>query len=540
MRKTITNALLRCSSFVTQLSKHRYFPLCTRILCLLCFILFLFALFYGTVQIFTIPFTSSLAMFLIWVLWWPFLYMTIFFFGRIWCGFLCPLVLATDIGNKIWRSKAINYKRWAFVPFILFFIIVYIEQVSGLFLSAQVTLLFFLSFFVLAFFFGMMLPRYSFCKLVCPIGTLLGVFSRLSLFGLRTKKEVCEKCSEKFCILGGKTTPCPVFLNVPALNSNKDCLLCAKCIKNCPYDSAAFGFISPGEELKKKINFTLSESFFIIALFGLALVLTTNGTALTRIISAFFPFLLTGAFLRAADFLIALAIFLGIFLLLCFGCAKLLRVNLRSFLSEVGYFYLPLIFCIMFYTITFGFLGPWLPIDTMTVLFLKYFFLGIGVVWSAFLIWEQKKEGVARMLLFFFLGILVFFWAGLVIADPLHLVTEEKHTVFIKPGVIVQMESYSMGFNPNVLVVEKGTQVVLNITNIDIMHAFDLDAFNVHYVLFAGEPVEISFIPDRVGEFPFFCTIPGHTEAGMKGVMIVVDSLEEYKRDFPPVYITGG
>ncbi len=532
MEIKIKTHLLRCFSFATQLCKKRYFPLCTRFLCLLFFFLFLLALFYGTIWIVTIPFTSSWAMFLIWVLWWPFLYITIFFFGRIWCGFLCPLVLATEMGNKIWRGKAINYRKLAFIPFVLFFIIVYIEQVSGLFLSAKVTLLFFLSFFALAFFFGIVLPRYSFCKLICPIGTLLGVFSRLSLFGLRTKKEICEKCSEKFCILGGKTAPCPVFLNVPALNSNKDCLLCAKCIKNCPHDSAAFGLISPGKELGKKINFTLSESFFIIALFGLALVLTTNGTALTREISALFPFMLTGALLRAADFLIALALFLSIFLLLGFCCANLLRINLVQFLSEAGYSYLPLIFFIMFYTITFGFLGPWLPLNTMTVLFLKYFFLGIGASWSAFLIWEQKKENAVRMLLFFFLGILILLWAGLVIADPLHLVTEEKHIFFIESGTIVQIESYSMGFNPNVLIVEKGTPVVLNITNIDIMHAFDLDAFDVHYVLFAGDAVEISFIPDRIGEFPFFCTIPGHTEAGMKGKIIVVDSLEEYKRGY--------
>lgn len=532
---TIKKYLLRCSSFATQLSKYRFFPLLTRILSLLFFFLFLLALFYGTIRIFTIPFTSSWTMFLIWVLWWPFLYITIFFFGRIWCGFLCPLVLATDIGNKIGsgkRGKTFNFRRCAFVPFVLFFIIVYIEQVSGLFLSAQVTLLFFLSFFVLAFFFGMVLPRYSFCKLICPIGTLLGVFSRLSLFGLRTKKEICEKCSEKFCILGGKTTPCPVFLNVPALNSNKDCLLCAKCIKNCPYDSAAFGFIPPGEELKKKINFTLSESLFIIALFGLALVLTTNGTELTRRIGTFFPFLFTGALLRAADFVIAITLFLGIFLFIGFCCAKLLRINLTQFLSEAGYFYLPLIFGIMFYTITFGFLGPWLPLSTSVVMIFKYILVSIGTVWSAFLIWEQKKEGTIRMLLFFFLGILVLLWTGLVIADPLHLVTEEKNIFFIEAGTIVQMKSYSMGFNPNVLVVEKGMPLVLNISNIDIMHAFDLDAFNVHYVLFAGDSVEISFTPNMVGEFPFFCTIPGHTEAGMKGMLIVVDSLEEYKKEY--------
>ncbi|NBI28666.1 cupredoxin domain-containing protein [Chengkuizengella marina] len=44
---------------------------------------------------------------------------------------------------------------------------------------------------------------------------------------------------------------------------------------------------------------------------------------------------------------------------------------------------------------------------------------------------------------------------------------------------------------------------------------------NIHMNVNAGQTVSIKFIPKEAGEFEFYCTVPGHKEAGMVGKFIV-------------------
>lgn len=515
------------AGLLTDLSRKEYFPLAMRIASVFLFITIIATLFYGSIRVLSYSFTSKAAMIAVWTLWWPFLYITLFFFARLWCGFLCPLSFANEAGNYLHKGKAIDYRKWAFVPFVLFFFIVYLEQVSGLFLSVSITMfLFVLSFFV-SFLVGMILPRWSFCKLVCPIGTLLGVFSRLSVIGLRTKRDVCEKCTNRICLIGGKANPCPMYNNVPTIDSNKDCLLCANCIKNCPNDSARIIMVSPGEELKRKSGFTLSESYFIMALFGMAFILTTNGTLLARKILALFSVVLAGPLLKAADFLIGVGLFVVAFTILGYLCARLMKVRPSHFLSEAGYYYLPAIFFIMFYTIFFGFLGPLLHVKDVVILVSKYVFLAVGVLWSAYLMKEMCSNRKVRVLQLVFLALIAVLWGGVLIQDYFHVVAAEDRQVVVKSGEIVSLTAYSMGFDPAVIVAEKGAHIVLNVTNKDITHAFDIERFGVHYILKGGSTMRVMFTPNETGEFEFHCSIPGHTEAGMKGKLIIVDNLSE-------------
>lgn len=523
----------RITEWLTRISTSNSIPLATRIGGLLFFLFLLAAFLFGTIKIASYEFTSKTAMIIVWSLWWPFIYLTLFFIARMWCGFICPLSLVNQWGNRLHKGRTINYRRWAFLPFVLFFIVVYLEQTSGLFLSVPVTIVFFSLFFVIAFVMGVLFTRYSFCKIICPIGTLLGVFSRLSIIGVRTKKDICATCTEKSCLLGGKAQPCPMFNNVPAIASNKDCLMCMNCVKNCPHDSAHIAVVAPGKEILEKRNFTLSESYFIIALFGFAAVLTANGTILTRKILEAFHISLNGAVLRGADFLIAIGLFIVVFTLFGYVCAKIISVKPKKFLSEAGYIYLPTIFFILFFTIAFGFLQPWLALGERMITAFKLFFLGIGVVWSAYLIIKMavpavtpdKKKLTKKMVMaiqFFLLVLIALLWAGVFIGTLLDAGTTEN-ALLVKEGDIVKIDAYSMGFDPTVLVVKKGTKVVIDVTNKDIVHSFDIDEFNVHQVIKGGETTRITFTPNKTGEFQFYCIIPGHTEAGMKGILRVVE-----------------
>ena len=529
----------KLAELIDKLSRIKHIPLATRIFSLFFTMVLLTFLFYGTISVFSFKFTSKTAMFIIWILWWPFLYITLLFFSRLWCGFLCPISLFNEAGNKLQRGKVkgVNYRKWAFVPFILFFVIVYLEQMSGLFLSTSITFWFIITSFTLAFLMGIMLSRYAFCKLVCPIGVILGLFGRLSIIGLRTKKEVCAKCTKQWCILGGRKAPaCPVYINVPKINTNKDCLICANCIKNCPHDAAYVGLVKPGKELIEKVNFSLSESFFIMALFGLAAILTTPGTHFARKIIYLTGYYPVGAVLRLADFLIGLAIFILFYAIISYILSKLLKVNLKTTLAETGYYFLPLIFTIMFFTISFGFLGPWLPIGEKAMVLIKYFFLTVGLIWSYYMVKKidlPKNDKLTktqvlwgRRILIGSLIILTLFWGIFLVSN--NMTYADKEPVIAKTGKTIKMDSYSMGFTPNVIIAEKGQEITIEINNIDIIHSFDIDEFNVHVFLPAASVRTVTFTPNKTGEFMFYCNIPGHTEAGMRGRLIVVDSIEDY------------
>jgi plastocyanin len=67
-----------------------------------------------------------------------------------------------------------------------------------------------------------------------------------------------------------------------------------------------------------------------------------------------------------------------------------------------------------------------------------------------------------------------------------------------------------------------GELVALRLENSDSQtHSFDIDEFNVHVPMPTNAPALALFTPTEPGSYRFYCDIPGHTEAGMVGTLIV-------------------
>jgi plastocyanin len=67
-----------------------------------------------------------------------------------------------------------------------------------------------------------------------------------------------------------------------------------------------------------------------------------------------------------------------------------------------------------------------------------------------------------------------------------------------------------------------GETVALRLENQDAQsHSFDIDEFNVHTLLPAGATSLALFTASTPGTYTFYCSIPGHREAGMVGTLIV-------------------
>jgi polyferredoxin len=75
------------------------------------------------------------------------------------------------------------------------------------------------------------------CRALCPLGALLGVFSRWSILGLKKSREKCNDCKRCAMFCQGGDDPMP---GVPWRKA--ECHLCFNCVSECPSSGIRFEF----------------------------------------------------------------------------------------------------------------------------------------------------------------------------------------------------------------------------------------------------------------------------------------------------------
>jgi polyferredoxin len=75
------------------------------------------------------------------------------------------------------------------------------------------------------------------CRGLCPLGALLGVFSRYAIFGLEKKSSTCDHCN--LCLLSCQGADNP---DVGSRWRQAECHLCLNCQASCPQGSLSFKF----------------------------------------------------------------------------------------------------------------------------------------------------------------------------------------------------------------------------------------------------------------------------------------------------------
>jgi polyferredoxin len=94
-------------------------------------------------------------------------------------------------------------------------------------------------------------PRF-WCRILCPLGALLGIFSRISILRLDKDQGKCTNCQlcSKSC--QGAASP------MPGQDwENAECLLCFNCFYSCPEDALSFRFrwspkLNPGPDMGRR------------------------------------------------------------------------------------------------------------------------------------------------------------------------------------------------------------------------------------------------------------------------------------------------
>jgi uncharacterized cupredoxin-like copper-binding protein len=94
-----------------------------------------------------------------------------------------------------------------------------------------------------------------------------------------------------------------------------------------------------------------------------------------------------------------------------------------------------------------------------------------------------------------------------------------------KPQTVTIKATDALKFEPALITVKSGTVVRLTLENTGVLeHDWMVDGLDGKTVQVHAKPkstAAVEFTPTSPGTYEFYCSIPGHREAGMKGVLTV-------------------
>lgn len=219
----------------------------------------------------------NIATILTWTIWWAAIVFTFVFIGRVWC-MMCPFGAAQDWLGRLFSINRDFPKslRNIYLSSFLFFALTWWDSYSGIVNKPAMTSYLLIGFFVVAIGMALVYKGRSFCRYVCPIGGLIGLYSMFSPIELRNKcMEVCRDHKVKECLKGSdKGRPCPMFVTPMTLDRNNYCNFCSECIKSCSQDNIVVRSRGFAQDLWVSSKGFLDEAFLAMMLVGISIIVT--------------------------------------------------------------------------------------------------------------------------------------------------------------------------------------------------------------------------------------------------------------------------
>ncbi|MEP0918670.1 sigma 54-interacting transcriptional regulator [Leptolyngbya sp. DQ-M1] len=227
----------------------------------------------------------NFALNLFWAWWWMLILVAFPFVGRLWCA-VCPFMIYGELAQKIslwlyprklqpWpRQAAEKWGGWFL--FGMFTLILLWEELWNLENTAYLSGYLLLLITAGAVIFSVLFERRFWCRYLCPIGGMNGLFAKLAMIELRAQQGICSAtCTTYQCYKGGpqkgegmETGGCPIYSHPAQLRDNRDCVLCMTCLKACPHRSVELNLRPPGIELWTTHQPTYPEVCLLFLLFG--------------------------------------------------------------------------------------------------------------------------------------------------------------------------------------------------------------------------------------------------------------------------------
>lgn len=191
--------------------------------------------------------------------------------GRFVCGWLCPFGLIQDLLHKIpvpWKRKNLpGHKVLVWIKYVILVVFVillpsvitdiigqgspwfckYICPSGTLFGGIPLTIrnpdlrnaIGFLfgwkMMLLIIIIFGAVFINRPFCKYLCPLGAIYGLFHPIAFYRIEVDKEKCISC-------GKCQKACGADIEVWKDPNSRECIRCGDCVKSCPTGAICSGF----------------------------------------------------------------------------------------------------------------------------------------------------------------------------------------------------------------------------------------------------------------------------------------------------------
>ena len=258
-----------------------------------------------------------------WAWWWPLILLSFPFVGRLWCA-VCPFMIYGEVAQwlslKVWPRQLQGWPRaWAerwggWILYGGFALILLWEELWNLENTAYLSGWLLLIITAGAVICSVLFERRFWCRYLCPIGGMNGLFAKLAMVELRAQQGVCSaSCNTYHCYKGGpaegegqETNGCPIYSHPAQLTDNRNCVLCMTCLKACPHQSVELNLRPPAIELWTTPSGSSYEVALLLLLLGAVLLhrlpqLTTlvlgsdsvlktfGGNAIAAVVTLFLP-----------------------------------------------------------------------------------------------------------------------------------------------------------------------------------------------------------------------------------------------------------
>ena len=224
------------------------------------------------------------ALVLFWAWWWPLILLAYPLVGRLWCSF-CPFMVWGEITQRLahllgWQPQRWprgDSDRWA-APLLAggFALILIWEEVWNLPDNARLSSCLLLLITAGAVIGSLRFEKRFWCRYLCPVGGMNGLFAKLAISELRAQTGICSgSCSSYACFKGGPaegeglaSSGCPLGTHPAHLDDNRNCVLCLTCAQACPHRSVVLRLRPPAADLNRDMRPPAGECGLILVLAG--------------------------------------------------------------------------------------------------------------------------------------------------------------------------------------------------------------------------------------------------------------------------------
>jgi ferredoxin len=253
-----------------------------------------------------------------WTLWWCLIIFTFIIAGRFWC-MMCPFAAIGDLAQKL---MSLNKKlpRWLQNMGLqtgLFVLLTWAFTILAFTSKPFVTAVVIVLILVAAVIFSIIYQRRSFCRHICPIGAVIGIYSMVSPIELRPSKEGrCEFHKNKTC-----GDACPMLESPYEMDNNVYCNFCMKCQPACASENLGLRLRSFGKDIYASLHKSPAEALAALFLLGVVIVETLAMTSSWRPMESSLSTFLginSSKVLYTVNFSLIILMPVGVFYIMCY------------------------------------------------------------------------------------------------------------------------------------------------------------------------------------------------------------------------------